>query len=832
MFTGGCGTMLGVDGYTIGESNPCGPLEVRLPGGSCARVGTLDADCPNGFAAKEGACLPLLPEAPCARGSHAIVGDGVCESVDLACGSDAFGIYEPSSAGVRVYVRAGATGTGDARDSPLATVAAGVARAKEVGAANVWIASGTYDEPIVIDAPITLNGTCPSMVTIHSTDPNRPAVKFTAGADGGGLSRLSITGGSTGVQITGVSKITLDGVWVTDVAGPGVVFEDQFEGKTPGPSVPLGSDAGPPSTAAAQPAVDAGAGPAGGGSFSGGVVGVKGAGVAVWGADVAISSLSVRDVSPLSDALPGQGIAVHPSAVSYPSWKPRRSTVTVIRTLVSDVVGAGILVEGSDVTVKESVVSGVGPDPRGKGRGIVVQPRAAGNVGASLEADHVLVERTHDVGVLVWSSRATLNGVTIRDTGVGPASAAQGETCIGNGVRVRLDTVAHQTLDEAPDRSTLVAIKRSVIERARESAVHVEGARVDIDDSILRGTLPDRCEGKFGDGVAAYSQPGWQADVRLTRTRVDGSARAAVASFGSRTTLASVVLGCNASGIGTSSARDPVFADPTSLCGCGGSWARCAAESRSLPSALRPGPGCADGGVCVSYCVTDWFGGFGLTRIPNLSLWDADDERAPTAFTDKAGCAELRGAPGSLRDWASSAPGYANAINRTIFPTSSGTAGLIRDVLFGNLFLTEGPGTWGHQFDFRKGYLVSLQVCEDRSGAVSGDTEWCNGHGIVGVTAELAGYPRGAYVNPGLAPQPDLLALTTSSYVTWQNIEPGDHLVLLRPPAGSTGLDCAAFSATPSGRGPRLEGTNPVKVPISVRAGTLSNSVVMCRTLP
>jgi hypothetical protein len=841
-FDGGCGQILGVDGYTIGgdgRQNLCGALAVPK-GQGCQTVGAIDCSS-SGFEVQDGACLPLLPATDCPRGQRGAPGDRTCQDIDSACGREGFGVYVKAG---DVYVKEGAspTNTGDTSDSPLPTVRQGIERAKARRVTNVWIAAGTYeDKGIVIDSPIILNGSCPTLVQIKARDATLPVIEFVAGADGAGLVRVTLTGGSAGVEIHHAGRISIGATWIVDVAGPGVIVDGSAENvQAPAPSA-----ASPDGGALPDPAFSVG---------DGGAVGpradatlnsvwiedVSGAGIVAWGASLSLSQISVRRVSPMNELLPGHGISIHPAAVSYPSSRPARSTASITRTAVAKVEGAGVFVEGSDVTFEESAVSDVGPDGFGKGRGIVVQPRLAGNVKASLAAKRVLIERTHDAGVLAWSSHTSLDTVTIRDTGIGalnePLTAAAG-SCVGNGVRVRLDTTAQGRIGEAPPEEPLVEIKNSVIERARESAVHVEGARVDVTESILRDTLPDRCDAAFGDGVAAYSQIGRQADVRLVRTHVGKSARAAVASFGARVALESSVLECGSPSVGGSAATDPFSTDAASRCGCGDRWSSCAREVKTLPRALQGGLGCDGQGVCLSGCLTDWFGG-GVTTIPGLTTWALGDDRMAATVTGQDGCWVFGGlTPGSGSDGkqflAIAGAGYLASIGYMFPGGAPSHFGLIRTPNFRTLEFIESGNLLGKQYDFRTGYQVAVIVCDPPAGALDRDTEGCIMHGIVGARAELGGHQgRGMYNNPARTPELSLTSFTETGTALWQNVQPGAHEVLVWPPSDASGLRCSLGDSASSGWGKPLEGTNPVHVPITVRPGMSTVPFVYCARIP
>jgi hypothetical protein len=130
--------------------------------------------------------------------------------------------------------------------------------------------------------------------------------------------------------------------------------------------------------------------------------------------------------------------------------------------------------------------------------------------------------------------------------------------------------------------------------------VLVMGSDATIENTVVRDTMADPEVG-FGDGVLVVSAPWQPADLpttaQLRNCRVEGSARAGIASFGATVTLERVTLDCNAihlNGEEQYAAPVEVISRPFSFVDQGGNACGCeqqAAECTVMSSGLQaPGP--------------------------------------------------------------------------------------------------------------------------------------------------------------------------------------------------------------------------------------------------
>jgi hypothetical protein len=149
-----------------------------------------------------------------------------------------------------------------------------------------------------------------------------------------------------------------------------------------------------------------------------------------------------------------------------------------------------------------------------------------------------------------------------------------------------------------------------------------------------------------------------------------------------------------------------------------------------------------------------------------------------------------------------------------------------------HLTFVEGGATYGRPFDFRTGFLAAIIVCDPVPPVVSGEPqEACMKHGIPGVVVTMPDHPgRAVYHGTGFATDRTLSSVTTFGGVLWENVAPGTHEVLVYPPPGAKGLDCAVWGGS-NGRGETLPGTSPVHVSMRVRPSINSVTFLDCKTI-
>jgi hypothetical protein len=170
----------------------------------------------------------------------------------------------------------------------------------------------------------------------------------------------------------------------------------------------------------------------------------------VLGAEVQVTQSVVRDTQPASDGTFGRGMDLEDHREEL-----IRSAVTLERVLVERNHEAGVFIVGSDATVRDSVIQNTLPRAQnmGNGRGLDIEDN-----GITLERSVVTVERTvvrgsYGVGLIVVGSDATVRDVVVEDVLVPPSQDAYGD---GISVELAADTSApaHLDLQDAVVRRT------------------------------------------------------------------------------------------------------------------------------------------------------------------------------------------------------------------------------------------------------------------------------------------------------------------------------------------------------------------------------------------
>ena len=218
----GCG-----DGFT--STGPtCVPLfsrckqnEQALPGGGCKRVGA-PTTCLKGWSpVKGGWCEPVLPVGECPRGSMAVIGKSSCQPI-LDCGSGKYGNIKTTAKTIyvdRQYARADADGS---KDRPYQSIDEALSAA--ASGAHIAVAAGEYQEDLVVNKPVTIEGRCPRMVTVkgYKTD-HQGTIQVTA--NNTVIRGLTVTGSHHGVVLYNATKVVVERCAIVDNADPGLGAE-------------------------------------------------------------------------------------------------------------------------------------------------------------------------------------------------------------------------------------------------------------------------------------------------------------------------------------------------------------------------------------------------------------------------------------------------------------------------------------------------------------------------------------------------------------------------------------------------------------------------------
>lgn len=589
-----------------GPEAGCGADELAV-GDACTTPGVPADACAEGFASDGLAgCAPILPADKCPEGQLAVPGDASCHEL-MDCGTGPWGAIPVDAA--TVYVDAAyAGGASDGTEAhPFVTIQEAVDAAPEGGL--VAVASGSYVEAVTITSrAVRIHGRCPSMVEVVGIDGEYASLYVGGGADGTEVVGLAFTG-KIGVTVSDAAGVVLDRVWIHDVISRGLdvqngdgpaqatlrdslvekniqvgVLVSGVEATIERSLVRDTKSAGPTFGRGVHVQRTPGKNARGNALVRGSVLeGNHEVGAFTEASDLTVEASVVRDTKPA----PGQPDFHGLMAQANPDTEERGTLTVRSSVLVHD----SIQLAGSDGLIDASVVR----DLEGlstAGRGVVVGTLPGTHVRSALTMTRSLIDRAEVFGVFDLGSDVTIEGSLVRETlldadgtmGVGllvmpdDASGERGIVDVRASAFVRnhsmgilalgSDLVAEdsrfaegqpETTDgffgrgiqvqwggvEAKPVPAHATLRRCAFEDNYEVGLFVVGAQAVIEDSVLRGTKLGFGDSQLGDGigVAASFLP---ASIDVTRTRIEGNARAGIANFGSTVHMGDTTLECNA----------------------------------------------------------------------------------------------------------------------------------------------------------------------------------------------------------------------------------------------------------------------------------------------
>jgi hypothetical protein len=181
------------------------------------------------------------------------------------------------------------------------------------------------------------------------------------------------------------------------------------------------------------------------------------------------------------------------------------TSVAVSNVLVEDVRRIGIFAAGAELTVDAAVVRRTALGGA-SGRGVEAIAGESNGAPATLTLRRSLVEANRTEGVYVLGADATIENTVVRGTLIGTSGR-------GYGIEI--------TGDPDAGASSTSTVRTSLVEDNHVLGIAVSSAKVTIDATVVRGTVPGE-NGDRGGGVHAIAEPsGDPTEVTLTHSLLD-----------------------------------------------------------------------------------------------------------------------------------------------------------------------------------------------------------------------------------------------------------------------------------------------------------------------
>jgi hypothetical protein len=307
-------------------------------------------------------------------------------------------------------------------------------------------------------------------------------------------------------------------------------------------------------------------------------------GMYVEGSDATLEASAIAGTLPeASNQTAGRGISVQPHCPQGVCDPSTRSSIEVLSSLLEQNHNAGLFVTGSDGVVESTVIRDTLPreNDRGAGFGISVQlvcnqGSCDPNMRANATVGWSVLERNTDSSMLIMGSDATVDATVMRDTS--PRASTQ---AFGRGISIQ---PACTPTGCDPNARSNAAIHWSLVEGNHDVGVFIGGSDVTLDASVVRATSTRAQDGLFGDGVDLLGGL-VAATAEVSRSRIEASARAGIASFGGSASLHQVAVACATFGLvgETVDAVPPLFEDRgENQCGCPNAEDACKVQGAGL----------------------------------------------------------------------------------------------------------------------------------------------------------------------------------------------------------------------------------------------------------
>jgi len=417
----------GVGGSATGPT--CAPGELQLADGSCTVAGIAPPSCGEGFVADDdGGCVAVLPRDPCAPGTLAVPGDTSCKPV-APCGEGTWGDIPTDEATEYVDGSYRGSDSDGTQSAPWPTIQQAIDAAAP--GAVVAVAAGDYQEDVLLlTKPVQLWGVCPALAGIHGS--GEVTLEIGSPASGSAVHAIGISGGGTGINVTHDTEVSFDRIWIHDTGSNGLraqfataTVTDSLVEKTAGGilahsgyltvdrcvvrdtthseewrSIAIGmNDKGPAAAVA---------------TIRGSVVErTEHGGISVGGAKASIETTVVRDTGLDPDSLE----AAYAIAVEHSLDGTIPAEVTLRTSVVERTRGLGVFVDGSVVSIEQTVVRDTQPTAAEWARGIHLQTWVErGSLPAVVSVTESLVEGTVGAGIVSSGAELHLDRTIVRRT--------------------------------------------------------------------------------------------------------------------------------------------------------------------------------------------------------------------------------------------------------------------------------------------------------------------------------------------------------------------------------------------------------------------------------
>jgi hypothetical protein len=497
----------------------CTGDQVPVPGGGCKQIGVEECTggikgppdwtckpigppttCLTGWAKVSGGwCEPILPAAACPAGTMEVLGKSTCQPVG-DCGSGTWGKIQVGAQTLYVDQSYSGTDSDGSKDKPFTTI--GDALAAATAGAQIAVAAGTYAEDLKIDKQVSLEGRCPSMVTIKGQDTTLGGGAVEIRADDTLVRGFTITGPAGGV-LADKARCTVEQAVVENCVG-GVAARDGGDVTVRDARIVNNSMAGA-GVLDAELTVERSV------IQNTTVLGLLqqyGQGLVATGG--ATNKITVRDSLIDHNTTMGAGISAgsatlertvvrdtQPVPVSKVGgggvWASLGTTLVLRDCVIAGNRANGVGLGGATATIERTVVRDTELQATDDSFGIGISAWIEGQTPTTLTLKDSLVVNSASGGVGIFDSKGTLERTVVRDTRPAPKGGAAG---VG---------IYTGPLGSSPAAPPELAISDCLVSGNSGAGISIGGATATLERTVVRDTESDNSGGSPGSGVVVWS---------------------------------------------------------------------------------------------------------------------------------------------------------------------------------------------------------------------------------------------------------------------------------------------------------------------------------------